>query len=335
MPLKLHLRGKVWHYRGTVAGRRLRGSTKTADKATAAQQAAQIEAREWKCNLDGPEAVLTFAQAALLYRSAGKPIRFLDRIEDHWKDTLVKDIKPMAIRQMAIALYPGTSGATMNRQAIVPCQAIINHAAEAELCPYIRVKRFKFEKKIKPPFTLDWLNSFCEHTDSPYIKALAMFMFATGARIAEALAVEWQHVDLKARTIIIPKSKISEQRQVNLPPRLLIAVANLPKVQGRPLFWYRTSGDLRHRWESAIKRAKIQRMTPHSGRHGFATATLRSRKIDPKTAAWLGGWKSIRHFMETYAHAIQDITLNDVLFDADLTQEVLPEPKNGDKTGTS
>jgi hypothetical protein len=44
MPLKLYKRGKVWHYRGTVAGRRIRGSCKTADQATAARAAAEIEA---------------------------------------------------------------------------------------------------------------------------------------------------------------------------------------------------------------------------------------------------------------------------------------------------
>ena len=129
MPLKLYRRGKVWHYRGTVAGRRIRGSCKTTDQAIAARQAAEIERREWKCNFDGPEAVLTFAQAALMYRSAGKPTRFLDRIEDYWKDTLVKEIKASSIRQMAMVLYPGATNATRNRQGIIPCQAIINHAA--------------------------------------------------------------------------------------------------------------------------------------------------------------------------------------------------------------
>lgn len=334
MPLKLYKRGKVWHYRGTVAGRRIRGSTKTSDQATAARATAEIEAREWKCNFDGPEAVLTFAQASILYRKAGKEIRFLDRIEDHWKDTLVKDIKPSAIRQMAMELYPNAGNATRNRQAIVPCQSVINNAADAELCPYIRVKKFKVEKKIKPPFTLEWVNAFCAAANSPYIEALALFMFATGARISEALAVQWQHVDLTARTVIIPKTKISEQRQVHLPARLLAAVANLPKVEGRGIFWYRTSWDLRARWESTIIRAGIKRMTPHSGRHGFATATLRSLKVDPKTAAKLGGWKSIRHFMETYAHAIDDITLNDVVFDTPLTQQAPAKPKKKGKTGT-
>lgn len=45
MPLKLYQRGKVWHYRGTVAGRLLRGSCKTETKAIAARQVAEIEAR--------------------------------------------------------------------------------------------------------------------------------------------------------------------------------------------------------------------------------------------------------------------------------------------------
>src|SRR6266704_4581335 len=105
MPLKLYQRGKIWHYRGTVAGRRLRGSCKTADKAIASRQVAEIETREWKCSFDGPEAILTFAQAALLYRAAGKSDRFLAPVEDYFKDTLVKDIKPGMIKTMAMTLY--------------------------------------------------------------------------------------------------------------------------------------------------------------------------------------------------------------------------------------
>lgn len=333
MPLKLYRRGKLWHYRGTVASRRIRGSCKTADQAIAARQAAEIESREWKCNFDGPQAVLTFSQAALMYRAAGKPIRFLERIEDYWKDTLVRDITPSAIRQMAMTLYPSASNATRNRQAIVPCQAIINNAAEGELCPSIRVKRFKVEKKIKPPFTVDWVNTFCEHA-SPHLGALALFMFATGARISEALAVQWDHVDLKARTVLIPKSKIGEQRIAHLPTRMVATLANLPRVNNRPVFFYRKRGDCHNLWDRTVKRAGLKRMTPHSGRHGFATTVLR-QGIDPKTGAWLGGWKNIRHFMETYAHAIQDITLTENVFDAELTQTEKRNARKPRKTGTS
>ena len=107
MPFKLYQRGKAWHYRGTVAGRRLRGSCKTTDKAIAARQIAEIETREWKCSFDGPQAVLTFAQAALMYRAAGKSGRFLAPVEDYFRDTLVKDIKLQRRQQEPARHHPG------------------------------------------------------------------------------------------------------------------------------------------------------------------------------------------------------------------------------------
>lgn len=197
---------------------------------------------------------------------------------------------------------------------IVPCAAIINHAAESDLCPFIRVK---VEKKIKPPFTLPWVDTFCRHAP-PHLEALVLFIFSTGARISEALAVEWDHVDLQARTVLIPSSKISEQRLVNMPPRVLAAIASLPIMKDRPVFFYRKRGDLHNKWDSVVKAAGIKRMTAHSGRHGFATTALQKR-MDPKTAAWLGGWKNIRVFMETYAHAIEDIKQNDAILQPDPT----------------
>ena len=82
MPLKVYKRGEVYHYAGTVAGRRLRGTTGTASKEIAQQIANREEARAFQRDLNGPEAVLRFSDAALFYRKAGKSDRFLTRIED-------------------------------------------------------------------------------------------------------------------------------------------------------------------------------------------------------------------------------------------------------------
>ena len=59
MPFKLYRRdgGDIWHYRGTVAGRRLRGSTGSAKKEVAHRYVSEIESRQWKGHFDGPEAV--------------------------------------------------------------------------------------------------------------------------------------------------------------------------------------------------------------------------------------------------------------------------------------
>src|SRR5690349_14788040 len=114
MPLKLYRRGKIWHYRGTVAGRLLRGSTKTASKETAQRIASDAERRAWDGHLD-PKGVITFAQASMLYRKAERSDRFLRKLEDHWRDTPIRDITAGAIRMASIALYPNAGPATRNR----------------------------------------------------------------------------------------------------------------------------------------------------------------------------------------------------------------------------
>ena len=331
MSLKIYKRGDVWHYRGSVAGRRLRGSTGTSHKETAARFAAEVEQRQWKHNFDGPQAVLTFAQAAILYRRAGKATRFLERVEDYWKDTLVKDITPGDIRSSATVLYPKASGATRNRQVIIPTQAIINFAAESELCPYIRVKRFKIETKIKTPATLEWIEAFRAHA-KPHLGTLALFMFLTGARISEALAVEWQDLNLKAATVKIRQTKIGNERIAHLPPPLVVALANLQHVKNRPVFWYTKRGCMLLAWRTACKRAGIEVLSSHCCRHGFATALLQA-SVDPVTVAKLGGWKTPRHVFETYGHASDDPTIPNLISGTKLTQRTKSGVKRPSKTG--
>lgn len=322
MPLKLYLRNGVWNYRGTIGPTerrsRLRGSCKTADKDIAARQVAEIETSYWKGHFDGPGAVLTFRRAAQLYRAADKPTRFLDRIEDHLGDVLVKDIKAGTIRQMAIDLYPKAKGATRNRQGICPAQAVINFAAESELCSSIRIRRFKVDSKVKEPVTLEWLRSFGPQTSSA-IEALAWFMFLTGARISEAINVRWEDVSLNRGTVLIKQSKVSNERVSHLPTPLVAMLSNLPRINERPVFVYRHPDDIVRAWFGAIKRAGIKRLTPHSCRHGFATGLLR-RRVDVVTVAKLGGWKTPAQVLKTYGHAINDITLTDLLVDAELTR---------------
>lgn len=326
MSLTLYKRGGVWHYRGTVAGRRLRGSTGTSVKEHAEQKAASIEARQWKSHIAGPEAVLTFAQAAMLYRAAGKSTRFLAKIEDHWKDCLVKDITAGAIRQSALVLYPKAGGATRNRQVIVPTQAVINNAAESDLCKKLSVKRFPFVKKVKKPATWEWVQEFMAACNSPRLAGLACFMFLTGARISEAVDLEWRDLDLTERTALIRESKIGSERLAHLPPPLIVALANIEKVEGRPVFGWPSRSTPQKLWETTVERAGIEPLSPHSCRHGFATALLR-QGVDVVTIAKLGGWKTPQHVFQTYGHANEDRTLTDKIVGTNLTQALITEAK--------
>lgn len=311
MPLKLYRRGKVWHYRGTVAGRRLRGTTKATSKEVAERIIAAKEQTVWKGHLDGPSAVLSFAQAAILYRQAGKSDRFLRKIEDHWRDTLVRDMTPGAIRASAMQLYPGTGPATMNRQVIVPTQAVINHAAEHELCQHIRVKRFPVVRKAKTPTTWAWIQSFMAHAGTPHLAALACFMFLTGARVSQALAVTWDDVGFRTRKVRIGSAKGGDERFAHMPSELITALA---RIEGRDgaVFKFKSRSNCRTQWAGAIRRAGLPWLSYHSCRHGFATGLLDSG-VSPVTVAKRGGWKSAQHVFQTYGHDIAEETVTDLL----------------------
>jgi len=322
MPLKIYRRkgSLVYHYRGTLAGDRLRGTTGSSDKETATRIASEVENAFWKRRLDGPQEVLTFPKAAALYIAAGKEQRFIAPILKYWKDAKIKDMTPGAIRQSAIEIYPKAGNATRNRQVIVPTQAIINHAAEAELCPAIKVKRFKFDTKIKKPVTLEWIKAFRAHADRADVGVLALFMFATGARISEALGVQWEDIDIKGRKVLIRQSKLGNERIAHLPRDLMVALANLPRQhKGRDIKPFNFAGHSAalKAWERAVEAAGIEPLTFHSCRHGFATGCLR-KGIDPVTTAKLGGWKSPAHVFQTYGHAQDDVSLTDRLFDTEI-----------------
>ena len=312
MPLKLYRRGKTWHYRGTVAGRLLRGSTKTASKETAQRIAAKREQEAWNGYLD-PRSALSFAQASMLYRHAEKSDRFLRKVEDYWRDTPVREITPGAIRAAAISLYPNAGPATRNRQVIVPTQAIINHAAEHELCPHIRVTRFDIKRKAKEPASWEWVQAFMTHAKKPNLAALACFMFLTGARISQALAVQWSDVDFQSRKVLIrATNKGDDDRRAHMPSELIAALANIPSNRIGQVFGFKSRGNCRTQWNGAIRRARIKRLSYHACRHGFATGLL-DQGVSPVTVAKRGGWKSAQHVFATCGHDVADEDLTDLL----------------------
>lgn len=329
MPLKLYRRpgSKVWHYRGTINGDRVRGSTRTVERKDAENFAAKVQVNHQR-SADEARDALTFPDAVAHYLRAGKPSKYLTKIIAHWKDTKVKDMTAGAIRQSAIDIYPQAGGATRNRQVITPTQAVINHCAELELCAPVRIRRFKFEAKIKKPITLDWIETFCAHA-RPVIKALALCMWSTACRYAEAKRLDWTDFDFPNRTVLIRDTKIKRQRHANMPVPMLIAFANLPRDKA-PFYWSETT--LRRWWDEDVKATAekvegFERLTFHSCRHGFATKMLRDQ-IDPKTAADLGGWADIGTFMKTYAHAMRDPRLTDRLFGTKVTQKKSRTRKN-------
>lgn len=181
----------------------------------------------------------------------------------------------------------------------------------------MKAVRFDVDAKSKPYATREWVDAFAAQARAdglPHTAALCLFMFGTAARLGEAVRLTWADVDLNRRTAILTGMKPKPwSRVAHLPPPVLAALANIGGHRKGLVFGYAGGGSVKYVWDNVISRAGIERMTPHSCRHGFATAALRAG-IDPKTVAKLGGWKDVATVMRFYAHAMDDATLSDAVF---------------------
>lgn len=299
--LTLYKRGKVWWLDGSIDGKRVRESTGTAIRADAEEIAAKRERELHVEKVYGTEAILTFGAAVGYYLDAGKSDRYLKPIFAKLERKKVKDIKPGNVIDLAYRLYPGAGPATLNRQVITPIQAVINHCAKRGMCSPVRFERLKVPSKPKRVASEKWLSAFMAEA-RPNMAALAQFMAMTGARISEAVALDWAQVDLATRTATLLKTKNGDTREAALPSALVTTLLALPgrKDKGK-VFGYKSRQSVQTGWNSTERRAKIEHIPPHdAGRRLFATLMIRSG-VDPVTVAEAGGWKSKRMVVEVYA----------------------------------
>jgi integrase len=287
---------------GTVAGERIRQSAGTADKGQAEEEAARLEREIRQRRIYGPPAVATFAQAVNLYIDDGGEARFLKPLVRVLGRRRLSDLTPGLIRSTARKLLPHASPSTWNRQVITPAGAVINNAHDHGLCPPIRIKRFKTQKPERRAIDREWIDKFRSATKVRYLQSLALFMFQTGARISEAVAMEPKDLDLMRRRAYFGKTKNGEPHEAVLTREMVIELANLPPRNGR-IFGYQSRYGPRTAWKNACNKAGIIDATFHEGgRHSFATEAIVRKRIDLPTVARLGNWKSLSLLAETYAH---------------------------------
>lgn len=332
MSLEAYQRGSVWWARGRVEYNGLpitdyiRESTEASTEAGADQWITTRENIEIRRYLLGDEAVLTFADAVVLYQATTDMAKHLMPILDKIGDMFVKDISPKAVRELGKQLYPNNCTDSWRRWVITPVRAVINNAHDEGKCGPIKIKGYTPEERVeqdklrgKPsrierkPGSWDWLLSFREHADR-YAAALALFMFTTGARIGQAIEMNPEdHLDLQNGRVCIPGAKGHADRWIDVPVELVVELANLPPKT--PRGWPRKRRNLRvfgyasrcgplKTWKYACTKAGIEYLSPHSaGRHGFGQEFNVRQPVDEKAAGQYGGWSDTGLMKRTYTHA--------------------------------
>lgn len=247
----------------------------------------------------------TFREAARSYLDHGGEAKYIQPIIEHFGDRDIGSIYPFDVRNMAETLYPTQGNATKNRQALTPARAVLMHGYDRGWCQLIRIRRFREEKpKVRMPATAVWLHVFCRECDRSslhHLAACVLFMAHTGARISEAVALEWKDVDLAARTAVLVKTKTSTNSVRHMTDDLCARVRSLQCDGDRSrVFRYTNRHSVNERIKAVCERAGIEYKSPHTcGRKTFATTAI-ELGMDVRATMLAGDWKSSSIFLETY-----------------------------------
>lgn len=302
---------KHWVARGTINGQQVERSTGVLKSARIAEARAEceiIEARIRASNADPlSKEGLTVRAALALYESAGGDRRFLPAIERHMGDMPLTDINNAVMRRAANAIYPGRAPATIRRQLYTPMKAVINCAADDDLCPPARLKSPQGGNQRIQFFTpeqAETMLQFLAGEENQYLPALVTALFGQGMRMGEALSLDGSDVNLDHRYAILRDTKNGEERMITLIPRTVAAWSRLPTLgQSGPLFrridgtpfptGTNRGGQIKKPFVRAVRAAGLDpaTYTPHVCRHSWATWYYDQTKDVLRLKAE-GGWKS-------------------------------------------
>ncbi len=177
-------------------------------------------------------ATITFGEASEIYEKQGGDRRFLGALRQYFGPLPLSEITQERIDQVAKIALAGAKESTRIRQYYVPLAAILHHAAELQLCPYLVIRRPRAAtidrvRWISPAHSMR-LAAMC----SMHFRPLYLFLQHTGARPAEALFVNWSQINFRRREVFFAASKGAEERVLPLASVVISALEALPHRSG-------------------------------------------------------------------------------------------------------
>ena len=320
MSLKLASRhgSPNWYLRGTVRGVTVDESTGVADRKAAETIRAQ---REWEiiqASIHGRKATASFLEAAVAYMEAGGERRYLKRLINHFGNLPLAKIDQAAIDHAAKILCPSAAPSTVNCQIHTPVSAVVKHAAARGLCEYKQIERPRQPRgrvRWLTPSEADRLIAAC----SEHLRPLVIFLLYTGARLSEALYIDWQQIDLARGQVQFLATKNGDLRvfPASAGRRYPCKPSPSPwevfrRPDGKPYVRKadRSGGQIKTAFQGACRRASIVDLSPHDCRHTWATWHYAANR-DLVALMELGGWKSekmvLRYAHMNVAHLAQSI----------------------------
>ncbi|MHB1528578.1 MAG: tyrosine-type recombinase/integrase [Acidiferrobacteraceae bacterium] len=121
----------------------------------------------------------------------------------------------------------------------------------------------------------------------------------TAMRRGEIAAMRWEHLDRKARVLLIPETKTGTPRRVPLSTRALQVLEGLPRRQDGKV-WGMRPDSISQAFERVCSAAGIEGLTFHDLRHE-ATSRLFEKGLNPMEVAAITGHKTLQ-MLKRYTH---------------------------------
>jgi integrase len=121
----------------------------------------------------------------------------------------------------------------------------------------------------------------------------------TAMRRSEIAAMRWDHLDRRARVLLIPETKTGTPRRVPLSTAALGVLDGLPRrIDGR--VWGMRPDSISQAFERVCKAAGVEGLTFHDLRHE-ATSRLFEKGLNPMEVAAITGHKTLQ-MLKRYTH---------------------------------
>ena len=131
------------------------------------------------------------------------------------------------------------------------------------------------------------------------IGPLITWAIETAMRRGEIAAMRWEHLDRKARVLLIPETKTGTPRRVPLSTAALAVLDGLPRrLDGR--VWAMRPDSISQAFERVCRLANIEALTFHDLRHE-ATSRLFEKGLNPMQVAAITGHKTLQ-MLKRYTH---------------------------------
>ena len=197
-------------------------------------------------------------------------------------------------------------------------RTIFNRARKLKVIrenPFSEVSLVRVPKSVPAYLTLEESRKLIEAVKLPMLKVFYLFLSQTGARIGEAIGLEWKCVDMERKVVSITHSKTGATRVIPISDILFSSLQSLPhrsvyvftKEDGTPYH----KNFVQHHFKRVVKSMGLDgRLHPHSLRHSFAS-NLVKKNVSLFTVSQLLGHSSIQTSM-IYAH-LQTSELHEVV----------------------